>query len=106
KAANRRELERLARVRPVAAAAAAFGRTVVEQEAVTEPVLRPPDDEIQRVLAYRFDRVSRSPSNREIFGPERRDVLAEGRGNRTIRPFADRTNLSVHFTRRCERIAS
>ena len=66
--ADRRELERLPRVGPVAAAAAAFGGAVVEQEAVPELVLRAADGEVDRVLA---DATATCPiaSRRKVLGP-------------------------------------
>ena len=98
-AADGGELEGLARVGPVTAAAPAFGGPVPDQKAVTELVLRPPDDEVQGVLAHRQG-FARPPADGEILGPEGRDVLAKGVGDGSVRAFADDAQLAVNLARR------
>ena len=75
-AADRGELERLARVGPVAAAAAAFRRAVAQQEAVTELVRRAADGEVEGVLADRRA-IPRSPA--DVRDPRARTTRRPGR---------------------------
>ena len=70
KPADRRELKRFPCIRPVTAAAAAFGGAVVEQQSVSELERRAADGEVNRVVATR-ERVSRSPASEEIVRLER-----------------------------------
>ena len=100
-AANRRELERLARVRPVPAAASALCRPVVQQKPMTKAVPRPSDAEVQGVLAH-LERFSRPPPDRKVFRPERRHVRAERFRHRTVGALADRAHLAVHLAGRGE----
>ena len=67
---DRRELERLAGVGPVAAARATFSRAVKQQEAVSEAIARTANGEVERVLANRQG-VAGPPSEIRILGSER-----------------------------------
>jgi hypothetical protein len=98
---NRRELKRLPRVGPIAAAAAAFGRAVVQQEAMAQGVLRAADGQIDGVLAD-AQRLSRSPADVQVLGLKRRDVFAELGWHGAIRALADSAQLAVHLRRRLQ----
>ena len=102
-APNRRELKGLSRVAPIAAAAAAFRGTVVEQKAVSQAVLRAANGEVEGVLA-KPQRLSRAPAYRKVLGLKRGDIPAELQRHRSIGPLADAAHLSVDLAGRFERV--
>src|SRR5262245_34758271 len=102
-AADRRQLEGLARVGPVAAPTSTFRGPVVQQESVPELVLVPANAEVERVFAKR-QRFAGAPPDEHVFGAERRDVPPEAQGHRPVGPFTDDADLAVDLARRCSRI--
>src|SRR5262249_4172397 len=92
------ELEGLPRGAPVAAAGAALGRPVPEQEAVPELVRGAADGELQEVLVV-ADRSPRPPAQGEVLDLERRRGLAHEARRRAEGPLADGAHLSVELPR-------
>src|SRR5689334_6997387 len=93
-AADGRQFERLARVRPVAAARTPFGRAVEQQHAVAKPVLRATEGEVEHVLSATDARAG-APADVEVFHSERCRVATDEIGRRAVRALADRTHLAV-----------
>jgi hypothetical protein len=90
------QLERLAGVRPVAAAAPAFGGAVVQQEAVPKPVLGAPERNVDEVLAG-AERLARSESDVQVLHVVRRGVLPHQAGGGAVRPLPHHAQLPVEL---------
>src|SRR6185503_18907256 len=97
-ASNRRKLEGLPPVGPIAAAAPAFRRAVPEEKAVAEPILSPADGDVHQVLS-RSDGLAGAPSDGGILGTERRDVRAVQFRGGPVRALTDDAQLAVNLAR-------